>query len=221
MHVLCCAVQGWPLLGGTSILHACIVLWCAGLTAFGGNFSLTHLSQMYRGRWPVYLGLEKWMPCAPETCCWRERSPSSSVFQACPQTSSVVVLMKSAVCSRSSLELQSFLQAWLLGASAVFLLPCGVGRTAECAGVCGHVSHGQLTVCDRLRQYRWARWRQWPACSHKMVNCWWHCRCCIWSSDGGCAGLSIQSCCATWSKPWPLRRQWFGCSQLVGGGWNQ
>ena len=90
MRALCCAVQGWLLLGGTSVWPIC--LRCTGKD----------------GQCILALRVERWMPCALATCHWRERSPSSSVFQACPQTSSLVVLMKFAVRSRSSLEPQSF-----------------------------------------------------------------------------------------------------------------
>ena len=87
--VLCCAVQGWLLLGGTSVWPIC--LWWTGED----------------DQCILALRVEIWMPCALETCRWRERSPSS-VFQACPQTSIFTLLMKLAVCSRSSLEPQSF-----------------------------------------------------------------------------------------------------------------
>ena len=79
----------------------------------------------------------------------RSSSPpfsSSSAFQDCPQTSGLLVLMKLVVCSRSSLETRDFLPEWLLGASAVTVLPCTGGRTAEHAvGFCGPAQRACLT----------------------------------------------------------------------------
>ena len=72
-------------------------------------------------------------------------------------------------------------------------------RTAEHAsGVCGAVSHWQSIVSDRPWWYRWARNRQWPVRSRKMVICWWRCRCCTWSSGGGQCRVRWGLCWVRW-----------------------
>ena len=78
-------------------------------------------------------------------------SSSSSGLQIFPQTSRLMVLMKLVVCSRSSFHTRAFLQVWFLGASAVPVLPCIRGRTAEFAVGFVGLSHmgGRLAVCNR------------------------------------------------------------------------
>ena len=53
---------------------------------------------------------------------------------------------------------RTFLQGGSLGASAVSVASLCMGQDCRtCSGVCGPVSHGLSTVCDRPRRYRWAR----------------------------------------------------------------
>ena len=63
-------------------------------------------------------------------------SSFSSAFQDCPQTSSLMALMKLVVCTRSSLEPQSFSTTLLLWASAMSVLSLG-----QC---CVHTSSGPV-----------------------------------------------------------------------------
>ena len=85
-------------------------------------------------------------------------SSSSSAFQDCPQTTSLTVLMNVVVCNRSILAL---VQAWIFVASAVSVLPCIGGQECRtCSELCGPVSHGQLTVCDRHGDYNYKNGQQ-------------------------------------------------------------
>ena len=85
--------------------------------------------------------------------------PSSSLaFKDGLQTSGLMVLMNVTVCTRSSLEAQSFFcKERDLGASAVSLLPCVTSRTAEHA--VGFVSaHLTWAVCVSHRQCVYVTW---------------------------------------------------------------
>ena len=76
---------------------------------------------------------------------------SSSTFWDCPWPFSVMALIKPFFCTRSSFEPRAFLQAWFLGASAVSVLPCAGGTTAEHAlGFVGLFHMGsRLCVTDQ------------------------------------------------------------------------
>ena len=67
---------------------------------------------------------------------------------------------------------------------------CETDSHGQCGSrMCSVDSHRQSTlcvcvcVCNNLRQYRWARSRQWPVRSQMVVIWWWHCRCYNWSSE--------------------------------------
>ena len=97
------------------------------------------------------------------------------------------------VCTRSSLEPQNFSASVASWGQCCVCASTYRGRTAEDDPEFVGLSGIGSWLCDRPRQCRWAHSQQWPGCSQKTLICWWHCRCCIWLSDGG-LGAQVLRC---------------------------